>query len=322
MKHRSRSGLRRVITSLTGGDGLWPPRLDGGIIEEEAEMNRILETRVLAPDVKYFRVEAPRVARKRRAGQFVIVRVTANGERIPLTIADADPRAGWIALIVQGVGKTTRTLNRLEIGDTIHDLAGPLGMPSEIPEHRTAVVIGGGVGTAIAYPTAVALAEAGNDVIAIIGGRSHEFVILDEEMRAVCTDVHPTTDDGSYGYHGLVTDKLTELLSAGDPIDYVMAAGPVPMMRAVADVTRPHGIETVVSLNPIMVDGTGMCGGCRVSVGGETRFACVDGPEFDAQLVDFELLARRNQTYGAFEHYRNEELTADEHCRVDAPGSR
>ncbi len=285
-------------------------------------MNRILDTRVLAPDVKFFRVEAPKVARKRRAGQFVIVRVTGNGERIPLTIADADPEAGWIALIVQGVGKTTRTFNRLEVGDTIHDLAGPLGMPSEIKDHRTAVVVGGGVGTAIAYPTAVALAEAGNDVIAIIGGRSREFVILEDEMRAVCTEVHPTTDDGSYGYHGLVTDRLTELLSPGHRIDYVMAAGPVPMMRAVAEVTRPHGIETVVSLNPIMVDGTGMCGGCRVSVGGETRFACVDGPEFDAQLVDFELLARRNKTYGAFEHYRNEELTADEHSHVDAPGSR
>jgi ferredoxin--NADP+ reductase len=285
-------------------------------------MNRILETRILAPDVKYFRVEAPRVARKRRAGQFVIVRVTGNGERMPLTIADADPEAGWIALIVQGVGKTTRTFNHLEVGDTINDLAGPLGMPSEIDQHHTAVVVGGGVGTAIAYPTAVALADAGSDVIAIIGGRSRQYVILEEELRAVCTGVHPTTDDGSYGYHGLVTDKLVELLSDGHRIDYVMAAGPVPMMRAVAEVTRPHGIDTVVSLNPIMVDGTGMCGGCRVAVGGETRFACVDGPEFDAHLVDFELLERRNRTYGAFEHYRNEELTADQRCRVDLPGSR
>jgi ferredoxin--NADP+ reductase len=260
------------------------------------------------------------VARKRRAGQFVIVRVTGDGERIPLTIADADPDAGWIALIVQGVGRTTRTFNRLEVGDTIHDLAGPLGMPTEVNEYRTAVVVGGGVGTAIAYPAAVALAAVGNDVIAIIGGRSREFVIFEDEMRAVCADVYPTTDDGSYGYHGFVTDKLAELLSVGHRIDYVMAAGPVPMMRAVAEVTRPHGIETVVSLNPIMVDGTGMCGGCRVSVGGETRFACVDGPEFDAHLVDFELLARRNQTYEAFEFYRNEELTTDAHC-LESPGS-
>jgi len=285
-------------------------------------MNRIVETRVLAPEVKYFRVEAPRVARKRRAGQFVIVRVTGNGERIPLSIADADPEAGWIALIVQGVGRTTRTLNRLEVGDAVHDLVGPLGMPSEIREYGTVVVVGGGIGTAVVFPTAVALAEAGNEVIGIIGGRSREFVILEDEMRAVCVDVYPTTDDGSYGYHGLVTDKLTELMVAGDRIDYVMAAGPVPMMRAVAEVTRPAGIDTVVSLNPIMVDGTGMCGGCRVSVGGETRFACVDGPEFDAHLVDFELLARRNASYGAFEFYRNEEFAADEPCRVDPPALR
>lgn len=284
-------------------------------------MNRILKVRSLAPEVKYFRVEAPKVARKRRAGQFVIVRVTGNGERIPLTIADADPEAGWIALIVQGVGKTTRTLNQLKVGDTLHDLAGPLGTPSEIHEYGTVVVIGGGVGTAIAYPTAVALAEAGNDVIAIIGGRSRAFVILEDEMRAVCTEVYPTTDDGSYGYHGFVTDKLAELIASQPRIDRVVAVGPVPMMNAVAEVTRPHGIDTVVSLNPIMVDGTGMCGGCRVSVGGETRFACVDGPEFDAHSVDFELLARRNKTYGAFEHYRNEEFTADEHNRANSPGS-
>jgi len=284
-------------------------------------MNRILKVRGLAPEVKYFRVEAPKVARKRRAGQFVIVRVTDNGERIPLTIADADPEAGWIALIVQGVGKTTRTLNQLQVGDTLHDLAGPLGMPSEIHEYGTVVVVGGGVGTAIAYPTAVALAEAGNDVIAIIGGRSRAFVILEHEMRAVCTEVSPTTDDGSYGYHGFVTDKLAELIASKPRIDRVVAVGPVPMMRAVAEVTRPYGIDTVVSLNPIMVDGTGMCGGCRVSVGGETRFACVDGPEFDAHSVDFELLARRNKTYGAFEHYRNEEFTADEHNRANSPGS-
>jgi len=285
-------------------------------------MNRILEARALAPEVKYFRLEAPKVARKRRAGQFVIVRVTGNGERIPLTIADADPAAGWIALIVQGVGKTTRTFNRLEVGDTVHDLVGPLGMASEIGVHRSPVVVGGGVGTAIAYPTAVALAEAGNDVIAIVGGRSREFVILEDEMRAVCTEVYPVTDDGSYGHHGFVTDKLAELLSAGNDIDHVVAAGPVPMMRAVAKVTRPYGIETVVSLNPIMVDGTGMCGGCRVSVGGETRFACVDGPEFDAHLVDFELLERRNTTYGAFEHYRNEELPALAQHTVDGAESR
>ena len=284
-------------------------------------MNRILEARFLAPEVKYFRVEAPKVARKRRAGQFVIIRVTGKGERIPLTIVDSDPEEGWISLIVQGVGKTTRTLNQLEVGDVVHDLAGPLGMASEIEKFGTAVVIGGGVGTAIAYPTAVALAEAGNDVIAIIGGRSRDYVLLEDDMRAVCTEVYPTTDDGTYGYHGFVTDKLAELIGTGRDIDHVMAVGPVPMMRAVAEVTRPHGIDTVVSLNPIMVDGTGMCGGCRVSVGDETKFACVDGPDFDAHLVDFELLARRNTTYAAFEYYRNEEFDADEHPRTSAVGT-
>jgi len=283
-------------------------------------VNRILQARFLAPAVRYFRIEAPKIAAKRRAGQFVIVRVTGDGERIPLTIADADPDAGWIGLIVQGVGKTTRTLNELEPGDTIRDLVGPLGFPSPVERYGTAAVVGGGVGTAIAYPTAVALAEAGNDVIAIIGGRSSEFVILEEELGQVCSEVYPTTDDGSYGYHGLVTDRLTELIDSGRRIDHVMAAGPVPMMRAVAEVTRPHGIETVASLNPIMVDGTGMCGGCRVSVGERTRFACVDGPEFDAHLVDFDELDRRNRAYAAFEHYRDEEFDA-EHCaaRVELP---
>lgn len=274
-------------------------------------MNRIVETRTLAPEVKYFRVEAPKVARKRRAGQFVIVRVAETGERIPLTIADADPEAGWIALIVQGVGKTTRSLSLLDVGDSILDLAGPLGMPSEVENFGTVVVIGGGVGTAIVYPNAVALGEAGNDVIAIVGGRTGEFVILENELRSVCLDVYPTTDDGSHGFHGFVTDKLSEMIDSGESIDRVLAAGPVPMMRAVAEVTRPHGIPTVASLNPIMIDGTGMCGGCRVTVAGETRFACVDGPEFDAHDVDFDLLQRRNTTYGAFEYYRNEEFTSE-----------
>jgi ferredoxin--NADP+ reductase len=277
-------------------------------------MNRIIETRVLAPGVKYFRVRAPKVARKRQAGQFVIVRVAETGERIPLTIADADPDEGWISLIVQGVGNTTRMLNLLEAGDTILDLAGPLGTPSEIADFGTVVVVGGGVGTAIIYPNAVALAAAGNDVIAIIGGRSRDFVILEQELEAVCRDVHPTTDDGTYGHHGLVTEKLDEIIRAGRKIDRVLAAGPIPMMRAVAEVTRPMGIETVASLNPIMIDGTGMCGGCRVTVGGGTKFACVDGPEFDAHEVDFDLLQRRNTTYEAFEYFRNEEFTTDR-CR-------
>ncbi len=273
-------------------------------------MNRILEARFLAPGVKYFRVEAPEIARRRRPGQFVILRVAPEGERIPLTIADGDPDDGWIALVVQGVGRTTMTLNTLETGDHIRDLAGPLGMPSAIRHYGTAVVVGGGVGTAIAYPTAVALAAAGNETIAIIGGRSREYVILEEELRAAGVAVRPTTDDGSHGRHGFVTDELADLV-AERTVDHVLAIGPVPMMRAVAEVTRPRGIPTVVSLNPIMVDGTGMCGGCRVVVGGETRFACVDGPEFDAHLVDFALLERRNASYRRFEAARREAFVAE-----------
>lgn len=276
-------------------------------------MNQIVDARFLAPEVKLFRVHAPKIARKRRAGQFVILRVSAEGERIPLTIADADPDAGSVTLVVQGVGRTTHLLNRLEAGDSIHDVAGPLGRPSDIEHFGTSVVVGGGVGAAIAYPTAKALAEAGNTVITVLGARTRDLLILEDELRAVSTALYPATDDGSYGHHGLVTDVLAGLVDpdAGPehgPVHHVLAIGPVPMMRAVAEVTRPRGIPTVVSLNPIMVDGTGMCGGCRVSVGGVTRFACVDGPEFDAHLVDFDLLARRNRAYASWERDRDREL--------------
>ncbi len=279
-------------------------------------MVRIVEARFLAPDVKYFRLEAPKIARKRKAGQFVILRVHDQGERIPLTIADSNADEGWIAVIVQGVGKTTKLLNEKETGETISDVAGPLGTASHIENFGTAVSIGGGVGTAIAYPTAVALKEAGNEVISIIGGRSKEYVILEDELGAICDEVYPTTDDGSYGFHGFVTDKLQELIDSGRRIDFVLAIGPVPMMRAVAEVTRPHGIKTVVSLNPIMVDGTGMCGGCRVEVGGETKFACVDGPEFDAHAVDFDLLTARNKAYLGFERTRLDEFEHEHECRL------
>jgi len=276
----------------------------------------ILEARFLAPDVKFFRIEAPKIAAKRKAGQFAIVRVMPDGERIPLTIADGDPEEGWITLIVQGVGRTTKFMNSLETGEKIVDVAGPLGMASHIEDFGTAVSIGGGVGTAIAWPTAVALKEAGNHVISIIGGRSKEYVILEKELSGTCDEVYPTTDDGSYGYHGFVTGKLKELIDEGRKLDFVLAIGPVPMMKAVADVTRAHGIRTVVSLNPVMVDGTGMCGGCRVSVGGKNLFACVDGPEFDAHEVDFDLLTRRNRAYTAFEKKRLEELCDEETCRL------
>jgi ferredoxin--NADP+ reductase len=260
-------------------------------------MHEIKEATFLAPDIKLLKLEAPRIARKRQAGQFVIVRVHEQGERIPLTIADSDVEAGTITIIVQGVGKTTKLINMLEPGDTLLDVVGPLGNASDVRKFGTVVVIGGGVGTAIAYPTAVALKKAGNRVISIVGARTKELLILENEMRATSDDLFVMTDDGSYGQHGLATDKLQELIVARQPIDYVLAIGPIPMMQAVAEATRPPKISTTVSLNPIMVDGTGMCGGCRVLVGGESRFACVDGPEFDAHAVDFRVLAQRNRLY-------------------------
>lgn len=260
-------------------------------------MHKIVEARFLAPDVKLLRIEAPFIARKQKAGQFVILRVHDRGERIPLTIAGADTKDHTVTVIVQGVGKTTRMLNSLNTGDSICDIVGPLGMPSEIEKFGTTVVIGGGLGTAIAYPTARALREAGNHVIGIVGARSKNLVILEEEMRSICNELFIMTDDGSYVEKGFVTDKLKALITSGRKIDYVLAIGPIPMMRAVAETTRPHGIKTMVSLNPVMVDGTGMCGGCRVVVDNKSKFACVDGPEFDAHKVDFAVLASRNSMY-------------------------
>jgi ferredoxin--NADP+ reductase len=262
-------------------------------------MPQILSAKFLAPNIKRFDIFAPKIARRRKPGQFVIIRIDESGERIPLTIADSDIENGTITIIVQGVGRTTMELNMLEQGDTVLDVVGPLSKPSEIKYFGTAVSIGGGVGTAIAYPTAVALKKAGNHTISIIGGRSKDFVILEDEMKKVCDEVYVTTDDGSYGKKGFVTDQLKELINIRN-IDFVLAIGPIPMMKAVAEVTRDKNIKTVVSLNPIMVDGTGMCGGCRAIVDNKTVFVCVDGPEFDAHKVDFETLERRNRTY-AFE---------------------
>jgi ferredoxin/flavodoxin---NADP+ reductase len=258
---------------------------------------QIIAARFLAPDVKLFRITAPRIAKRQQPGQFVIIRVEETGERIPLTIAKSDPQAGTVTVIVQGIGKTTKLLNRLEAGDAIADVVGPLGKHSEVEKFGTCVVIGGGVGTAIAYSTAKALKQAGNEVIAIIGGRNRQLVILEDEIRAFADKVIITTDDGSYGEKGLVIDPLKQMIAAGKKVDYVLAIGPIPMMRAVANVTREFKIKTVVSLNPIMVDGTGMCGGCRVLVDGKSQFACVDGPEFDAHQVDFDVLTKRNTMY-------------------------
>jgi ferredoxin--NADP+ reductase len=278
-------------------------------------MFRIVEAQFLAENIKKFEIEAPRIAKKRKAGQFVIVRIDEHGERIPLTIADSDTEKGTITIIVQGVGKTTKELNMKESGDYIMDVVGPLGQPSHIENFGTAVSIGGGVGTAIAYPTAVALKEAGNYVITINGARTKDLVILEDEMKAVSDEAYITTDDGSYGFHGFVTQKLQELIDQGKKIDFVLAIGPIPMMKAVADVTRPYNIKTVVSLNPIMIDGTGMCGGCRVLINGKAKFACVDGPEFDAHAVDFKNLADRNRMYRKYEEEALKRF--EEHCRLE-----
>jgi ferredoxin/flavodoxin---NADP+ reductase len=258
---------------------------------------KVLHAETLAPEIRRLEIEAPRISRKHKPGQFVIVRVYEEGERIPLTIEKVDPERGTISIVVQGVGKTTQLLNRQEAGDAILDVVGPLGQPSEIEKFGTVVAISGGVGTAMAYPTAAALKKAGNFVISIVGARNKERVILEQEMRGVSDELMVTTDDGSYGSKGLVTDRLRELIARGTHIDRVLAVGPLVMMKAVADITRAAGIRTIVSLNPIMLDGTGMCGGCRVLVDGKSRFACVDGPEFDAHGVDFDTLLHRNAMY-------------------------
>ncbi len=260
-------------------------------------MHRILDKEVLAPDVVRFWVEGAHIARKRKPGQFVIIRIHDEGERIPLTIADVDKQRGAIALVVQGVGKSTKQLNSLNVGDSILDVAGPLGKPTEIHPGRSVCCIGGGIGTAVVYPIACGVKALQGRVTAIIGARTRDLIILEAELRAVADHVVVTTDDGSYGDHGLVTDALKNLLAAGHTFDEVVAVGPLPMMRAVCDVTRALGLPTTVSLNPVMVDGTGMCGGCRVSVGGEQKFVCVDGPEFDGHQVDFEELAARLRAY-------------------------
>jgi len=281
-------------------------------------MYRIVEARWVGLGIKQFVIAAPRVARKQRPGQFVILRLHDKGERIPLTIKSSDPKTGTVTVVVQGVGKTTLLMNSLETGDAILDLVGPLGHPSEIANYGTAAVVAGSVGTAMALPTAQALRQAGNHVVFIEGARNAEMVIFEDEVRRVANEAYIMTDDGSYGERGLVTQKLEELLAAGRQIDFVLAVGPVPMMRAVAGMTGPRGIRTVVSLNSIMVDGTGMCGGCRVLLGGKSKFACVDGPEFDASLVDFDVLLQRNAMYREkecaslrhFEEHHDEELAA------------
>jgi len=278
-------------------------------------MFEVLSNQELAPGVHRLVVSAPRVARARRPGQFVIVRRDEGAERIPLTIADADAEAGTITLIVQAVGASTRAIVATPAGSALRDVAGPLGKPTELRRWGKVACIGGGVGTAVLYPLARALADAGNEVCAVIGARSAEYVILVDELSAFAKEVFVATEDGSRGHKGLVTVVLADMLAGKLPRpDAVFAVGPVPMMAAVADMTRPEGIPTIVSLNPIMIDGTGMCGGCRVTVGGQTRFACVDGPEFDGHQVDFAGLQKRLRMYRRHEQAA---LEAQQRCRLD-----
>jgi ferredoxin--NADP+ reductase len=262
-------------------------------------MHSIVAKAQLSPNVTRLDVVAPRIAQIRQPGQFVIVHLAEGAERIPLTIADADARAGTIALVIQSVGKSTQELVALEPGQAIADIAGPLGHPTELIVSGRALCIGGGVGTAVVHPIAQGLHARGVAVLSIIGSRSKEWVIFEAELARL-GKVTVCTDDGSYGRHGFVTDAAKDALAAGG-IDIVYAVGPVPMMRAVVNLTKPLGVRTIVSLNPVMVDGTGMCGGCRVGVGGQTLFACVDGPEFDGHQVDFDLLMDRLTTYRDFE---------------------
>ena len=260
-------------------------------------MYKILRKEVLSATLKLFEIDAPKIAKKCKAGQFIILRIDEKGERIPLTIADFDREKGTIILIFAEVGKTTQQLGRMSCGDDLLDFVGPLGRPSEIEKYGRVVCIGGGVGVAPVFPITRALKEAGNEVIGIVGARNKDLLFWSDEMKAQSTEFHVCSDDGTIGEKGFVTDVLKKVIEAKGQIDLIVAIGPLPMMRAVAELTRPFGIKTVVSMNSIMVDGTGMCGACRVSVGNETKFACVDGPEFDAHLVDFNEQMRRAQIF-------------------------
>ena len=279
-------------------------------------MYKIVRKKDLNSAVCLLEIEAPFVAKKAKAGQFIIFRIDEMGERIPLTIAGYDREKGTVTIIFQKVGFSTIALGNLNEGDYIQDFVGPLGKPSEVEGHKKVCVVGGGVGCAIALPTAQAFKEAGAEVDVIIGFRSKDIVILEDEFRAASDNMYLMTDDGSYGEHGFVTVKLQQLLEAGNEYDCVLAIGPIPMMKFVSKTTEPFGVKTMVSLNPIMIDGTGMCGGCRVTVGGETKFACVDGPEFDGHQVDYAELMSRNATY----REREAEVTETHTCRMEAMG--
>ena len=278
---------------------------------------KIVKKADLNSQIYLMEIEAPLVARKAAPGQFVILRIDEKGERVPFTIADFDKEKGTVTVIIQAVGKTTRDLSKLNEGDIILDFAGPLGIPTPLEGLKKVAVIGGGLGTAIAYPQAKKLKELGAEVTAISGFRSKEYIILEDEMNAVSDKLIITTDDGSNGLQGFVTDRLREELESGEKYDEVIAIGPLVMMRAVCNLTKEFGIPTTVSMNPVMIDGTGMCGGCRVIVGGETKFACVDGPDFDGHKIDWDAAIKRQQMFKAYEKRSCEEgkcrLTGKEH---------
>lgn len=279
-------------------------------------MFKIIRKKELNSAVTMMEIEAPFVAKKAKAGQFIIFRVDEEGERVPLTIAGYDREKGTVSIIFQKVGLSTKMLGELNEGDSIQDFVGPLGRPTEVKGVKRVCVVGGGVGCAIALPSAQAFKEAGCAVDVIVGFRNKDIVILEDEFRACSDNLYLMTDDGSYGEHGFVTVKLQELLEAGKQYDEVLAIGPIPMMKFVCKTTEPFGVKTIVSLNPIMVDGTGMCGGCRVTVGGEVKFACVDGPDFDGHKVDFAELMNRNGVY------RDQEQAdeKDHMCRIEKIG--
>ena len=270
-------------------------------------MYRIVKKEVLNPTVTRMEIEAPLIAKKAEPGQFIILRVDEKGERIPLTVADFDRERGTVTIIFQIVGATTEKLNHLEEGDCLQDFVGPLGRPSETEGLKKVAVIGGGVGCAIAYPVAKKLHQQGAEVHSIVGFRNKDLVILEEEFRAVSSKFVMMTDDGSYGEKGLVTNALEKLIAEGETYDEVIAIGPLVMMKFVVKLTKEHNIKTVVSMNPIMIDGTGMCGGCRLTVGGKTKFACVDGPDFDGFEVDFDEAMARGTMYRDYERHAYEE---------------
>jgi ferredoxin--NADP+ reductase/dihydroorotate dehydrogenase electron transfer subunit len=257
----------------------------------------ILEKKQIAPQVHLMKVLAPDVAKAAKAGQFIILRIDETSERIPLTIADFDAGEGYVTIIFQEMGKTTKQLAKMSDTDVLQDFVGPLGKPADVQKLGTVILVGGGVGIAPAYPQVRAYREAGNKVISIIGARNKDLLILEDEMKDASDELYVATDDGSKGHHGFVTEVAKKILDSGEKIARIVVIGPPILMKVAAGMTAPYGVETIVSLNPIMIDGTGMCGGCRVSVGGETKFACVDGPEFDAHKVDFNLLMSRLGLY-------------------------